>query len=231
MAVVAAGLAVGCSADADETTAETGVDQAAGDQTGTDGSGSEFVDGESAGGDSGAGDESTVPDGDLTFRDPEDEGFAPVDDNDVEPESAPEIDTSDLSTPDELIPEISEQLADGPTTDELLDSVDVLDGAGEVAVDPDGQSRNASGELARLDDEANLACAHSEIAVGQLDAGQVSIAMERIATAAHHADASGEPTVRAWVEPLESVIADGAIADLAPLVGFLSACTERGYEL
>lgn len=176
-------------------------------------------------------DEQAPSDGRLSFGDPEDQGFAPVIDNDVEADVPDAAEQPELAAPADVIPEIADQLNDGPTTDELLDSIDIIDNATDVADDPDGRSRNASGEPVTLDDEANLACAHAEIAVGLLDAGQLSVALERVATAAEHAEASGGSAVTRWAEPLRSVIVDGQIADLAPLVGFLSACTEGGYEL
>ncbi len=178
-----------------------------------------------------------VADG-LTFRDPAEDGFAPVVDNDVEPVAAEPVatepggeQTEDGAAPDDVITDIAEQLADGSTEGDILDSVDVLDQKTDVADERDGRSRNSSGEPVTLDDAANLACAHGEIAISQLDAGQTGIALERIATAGQYAEQSGQPSIQDWAAPLATVIVDGKVGDVAPLIGFLSVCTDGGYEL
>ncbi|MGB5756340.1 MAG: hypothetical protein WBM50_05455 [Acidimicrobiales bacterium] len=177
-------------------------------------------------------DRNEVADG-LTFRDPADDGFAPVVDNEVEPvgdETTPDPTAGDPA-PEDVIADITDQLSDGPADGDILDSVDVLDHKTDVADERDGRSRNSSGEPVTLDEAANLACAHGEIAISQLDAGQNAIALERIATAGQFAGQSGQPSIRVWVEPLSGVIVDGKVVDVAPLIGFLSVCTDGGYEL
>ena len=182
--------------------------------------------------------EGTAPaDGTLSFGD--DGGPRPtVDDfpgpeTPAETEAAVEAREDELATataPESVLPEIDRQLDEAPVGGEILDAVEPIDGAAPAAAG-DPVPRNSSGEPATLDEAGALACANAEIAIGQLDSGQVSIALERIATAAHHAEASTRTGISQWVDPLSTVIVDGQLADVAPLVGFLTACTERGYEL
>lgn len=211
-----------CSAGADDADRQADGSESTDDTLGEDLAHTDDPDRETAG--------DGWSDGGLTFRDPQADGFAPVVDNDAAP-VGPGRETATVKKPDLVIAGIADQLIDRTSTEEILESVDVLDDATDVATDRDGRPRNGSGEPVTLDDEASLACAHAEIAVGQLDVGQVSVALERIATAAHHAGRSGLAVVRDWAEPLSTVVVDGVVADLAPLVGFLSVCTEGGYEL
>ncbi|MGH1490855.1 MAG: hypothetical protein ACRBK7_15935 [Acidimicrobiales bacterium] len=236
----------GCSTDEE---AEFGIaDAAASDSDAEQGSASddESGDGQSSGDDTadrtGDGDPEPAlnsafdPTDRLTFRDPADDGFAPVADDEAETELAVPQEQPELSAPEAVIPAIAEELAVAPDSGEILDAIQIVDSQQDVAIDRDGQSRNSSGESATLDDEANLACANAEIALGHLDEGRESIAGERIAIAAQHAAQSGQPTVRDWAEPLRSVnsgddLGTGDLEDLAALVGFISACAEQGYEL
>jgi len=169
--------------------------------------------------------------GTLSFGDPADVGFEAVEDVEQDPVPLPSAAGESLSGPDEIIPGVTEQLARPADGDEILDTVDVVDDGTEVATERDGRSRNSTGELAVLDDAANLACAHVEIALSQLDDGQDSIAIERIWQAADRAGHSDIAAVREWQEPLSAVIAGGEVADLAPLIGFITVCAEGGYEL
>ncbi len=166
----------------------------------------------------------------LVFGDPVDEGFDPVVDVEVDPVPQSAADGPELAEPGDVIPEIAEQLEPGAGGD-LLDRVDVVDDGADVATERDGRARNSSGELASLDDAANLACAHVEIAIDHLDGGNGSVAIERLVTAADRARASELPSIQVWAEPLAASVEDGAVADPAPLIGFLSVCAEGGYEL
>ena len=179
------------------------------------------------------------------------DGFDPIEDVETEPVEPPGAETVDLTaeTPDEVIDGLSDDLADDlvglgpdivapdrttPTDDgdgELLDAVGPIDKAESPADEPDGRARNGAGELFQLDDEASLACAQIEIAIGQLDVGLPAVAAERILAGAERAESSGIADIRSWSGPLRAVIDGGSIDDPAPLVGFLSVCTEGGYEL
>lgn len=172
------------------------------------------------------------PDAALGFGDPGDvEGFEPVTDIEVEPVDGDDLDPPELSAPDTVVPAIVDQMAAAGDGDGLLDTVDAVDTVGEVATQRDGRSRNEAGEPATLDEAANLACAQIELAIDQIDSGLPSVASERIIRGAEQAELSELADVRAWAEPLADVVVGGSDAELAPLVGFLTVCTEGGYEL
>ncbi len=172
-------------------------------------------------------------DGQLQFGDPADYGYAPVGDEadtGAEPIETPTIERPEVAAPEVLIPAITEELAAAPETAETLDSIAIIDQS-EPADAEDGQPRNSSGEAATLDDEASLACANTEIALGHFDEGRGSIAAERMAIAAQHAASSEQASVRDWAETLQSVGVEFDDDDAAAVVGFIAACAERGYEL
>ena len=169
----------------------------------------------------------------LSFGDPVDDGFAEVQDILVEPEETPEADFDVLSAPEDVVPEVADQLEAAPAAagEEILDAVDAVDTEADVAVDRDGRSRNSSGELAVLDDAASLACAHIEVALTHLDEGNTSIGIERIWAASVQAAGSNISTIQSWEATLAESVADGSVSDVAPLIGFISVCAEGGYEL
>lgn len=234
-------LAAGCGAgeptDSEaqaQSTGETGETGETGDQGPADGDeGGDNGDRPEDLGDDGSADQTGAATGSLAlhFGDPADHGFAPVTDSNVEPTTIDPTRSPGLSDPELVIPAVADELQTGPSTDEILDAIEPVDASSDVASERDGEWRNSSGELAGLDDEANLACANVEIALGHLDGGRASIAAERVALAAQHAAASGQPTVVDWADPLRTAEVDGGTDDLAVLVGFISACAERGYEL
>ncbi len=169
--------------------------------------------------------------GELSFGDPTDDGFDEVINVDVEPEPTPASAEEILSRPDEVLPDVEEQIDPPAEGEEILDTVEVVDSAADVPSDRDGRTRNSAGELVVLDDHASLACAHAEVALSQLDVGNTSVAIERIWQAADQAGSSGVATVNDWQEPLAGIIAEGTADDVATLIGFLTVCTDGGYEL
>ncbi len=168
-----------------------------------------------------------------TLRDPVDAGFDSVEDVEIDPVEAPSAGGIDLTDdePEAVIEEVADQLDDLDEGTEVLDAVDPVDQAADETPVDDGRPRNEVGELLTLDDEASLACAQIEIGIGHIDEGLPAAATERIVSGAERAEASAVADIRAWAEPLRAVVADGPAQDLAPLVGFLSVCTEGGYEL
>lgn len=169
----------------------------------------------------------------LSFGDPADVGFDGVEDTEVEPVAPTDGEPVDLvdEVPDEVIEDVADELGPVDGTEEILDAIEPVDRIDDDAADPDGRPRNELGELVELDDEASLACAQTEIAIGLLDDGLPGIAIERILSGAERAEASSVDDVRAWAEPLREVTAGGDVSDPAPLVGFLTVCTKGGYEL
>lgn len=173
------------------------------------------------------------------FADPGDvDGFDGVEDVEVEPTEPAPAASVELTAeePEAVIEEVAEQLAASEDDDlsdggEVLDAIEPIDQASTEPPVDDGRPRNEVGELVTLDEEASLACAQVEIALGHIDDGLPSAATERIVSAAERAAASGVADIQAWAEPLRAVVADGPAEDLAPLIGFLSVCTEGGYEL
>jgi hypothetical protein len=168
----------------------------------------------------------------LGFGDPADYGFAPV--NGDEQESMLEgrgeqsVDV-DLPAPDAIVPVVADELEAARDIGETLDAVEPLhDGPPDPG---EGPASGPADQSAGLDDDAALACANTEIALGHFDEGRGSIAAERLALAAQHARSSGQPSVQAWAAPLDALGPDLADDDLAVVVGFIAACAERGYEL
>ena len=174
-------------------------------------------------------------------------GNAPGPSAPAEPSGAAEPiadeDQPDLGEPDEVMAEIEEELDDEAVSgDEALDALEPLDeepsnaeirDARDNREDPglavvDGP-RNEAGEVVELDEAASLACADVERALTAVDEGAADTAAADVASAADRAATSGIADIAAWSEPLgEWNSADG---DPAVLLGFLSSCTEGGYEL
>lgn len=209
--VLVAGLAAaGCSSSADdasETASDLPTELAADDvENGADGEG-------------GAGTEDDL------------DGFGAVEDVETVPAEPVDVATVDLTgeAPAEVIEEAADEIAGAEDGDELLDALEPVDDAADAPSEPDGRTRNGSGELVELDAEASLACANIEIAIGQLDGGFSAQAGEHVRSGAAQAEASGIADIRSWAQPL--LVAADTIDDPAPLVGFLSVCTKGGYEL
>ncbi len=158
-----------------------------------------------------------------------------IEDVETVPAEPIDTDTVELSgdAPAAVIDKVADEIAasdGGEAGDELLDAVDPVDGAEQPPSEPDGRSRNGYGELLRLDDEASLACANVEIAIGQLDEGRSALAGDHVRSGAEQAEASGIADIRSWAAPLRAAAAVEA-GDPAALIGFLTVCTEGGYEL
>ena len=146
-----------------------------------------------------------------------------------------------LGTPDELVPEMRQQLddadANSPGHDgDVLEIVEPLDRAPapEEPVDlRDGHRRNEAGELNHLDEPAALACSDVERALTALDDGDRQAATGLLVSAANRADRSTVDDIVAWSTTLAEPVDPGSENNrsLAPLLGFLSACTRGGYEL
>ncbi|MCP3993142.1 MAG: hypothetical protein GY724_29035 [Actinomycetia bacterium] len=161
-----------------------------------------------------------------------------------EQQSADDDSEPGLGRPDEIVTRMHDALESQPvagaevldvvgpldevsTPEEIQDSRDERDGVGDPAADG---PRNEVGGLNQLDETASLACADVERALTSIDEGAVETAVERVASAAARASESGVAGIAAWSDTL-----DGASSspgdDIAVLLGFLSSCTEGGYEL
>lgn len=173
------------------------------------------------------------PDGTSTstgLGDPTDAGFEPVVDAEIDPEANDPAGV-DLTAddPDEVVARVAAEMAETTGGDGLLDTVAAID-AGRPTRTDDGRPRNELGELVSLDEAASLACGLVEIAVGDLDAGEVGDAGEGVRAAAGHAGRSDVADIRDWAGPLDEAAAS-PLEEPASLIGFLSVCTEGGYEL
>jgi hypothetical protein len=171
-----------------------------------------------------------------------DSGFGlPATDQPIEPESRITEGQPELGRPDEVLPEVRRQLGELDGTGErgggeVLEAVEPLDqapAAGQAIGIRDGRTRNEAGELIRLDEAAALACGDVERALTALDDGDERAAADLLASAADRAARSTVDDIDAW----STTVADTAdigidtSGSLATLVGFLSACTQGGYEL
>ena len=145
-----------------------------------------------------------------------------------------------LDGPEEAIREISAQLdgqAGQPTDAELLDAVEPLQSKptpNEVQSLRDGRHLNESGEENVFDEAANLACADVEVALTALDEGRVANAATRVGSASERAASSRVATIDDWHPILRDAadqIETEGPGDVAPLLAFLSTCTQGGYEL
>ena len=170
--------------------------------------------------------------GELTFGDPADEGFAPVED-------LPIVELDDAQPADEPVEEPSDVLPQTPTIEvaqgtEVLSTVDVIDEAPTSVRTQgrDGRNRNDIGELVTLDDDASVACGNAEVALTAIDEGDAEKAAERQAEAARFAARSRTEGMGAWAESL-TIGNDGTEsgADATTLVAFLKSCSGGGYEL
>lgn len=170
----------------------------------------------------------------------DDESLA-ADDGEPEPGPDPLVEL-DVDDPEVVIAEIADQLEQTSATGtDLLALVDPVDGRELDLIDDTsddsgatgttGRRYNEAGELIQLDQSAQLACGQVEIAIGLIERGQLVEADDRLGTAAEQADQSSVEAIRSWADPLSGVAADGATAELVPLIGFLSVCAEGGYEL
>ncbi len=160
-----------------------------------------------------------------------------------EPASPAADEQPDLGQPDEVMAEIEEELDDEAVSgDESLDALEPLDEEPSDAEIQDAREDredaglavvdgpwNEAGELVELDESASLACADVERALTAVDEGAAATAAADVASAADRAAGSGIADIAAWSETLEDW--DGADGDAAVLLGFLSSCTEGGYEL
>lgn len=218
-------LAAACTTT-EESLLDPDQDQA--DQSSTD-------DGSSGDDDTGAGD-GTTGDG----ADDDEPGDAVGGDDlpfgdDGEPETAPEPieieDLTELSAPEEVIAEVEAELPADVSSDNVLDAIEPIDSDIDLSTDRNGRTTNESGELVGLDEPASLACANIEIALTALDEGDEAAAAAQVVSAAERAGSSQMPSVQAWSSPLAESINDGAVAEFAPLIGFISVCAEGGYEL
>lgn len=151
-----------------------------------------------------------------------------------EPEPVVDESQPELGNPDDLIDEAASQLAevdDSDTTAEILSTVKPIDTAPELGaeVNPrDGRSRNEAGELSRLDEPAALACGDIERALTAMDEGDRTQARDLVTSASAHAADSSINDITTWSETLSAIPSSD---DLSPLLGFLTACTQGGYEL
>ena len=109
--------------------------------------------------------------------------------------------------------------------------LDVAPRADDVIDIRDGERINEAGELYVLDDPANLACAHAELALTALDEGAGDELGDNISSASTQAAASSVESIAAWSEPIDGAMGEGDEVDVAVLIGFLSSCTNGGYEL
>jgi len=120
---------------------------------------------------------------------------------------------------------------------ELLDAVEPLDhgpGAGEAQNLREGSRLNEAGEQNTFDEAASLACAGVEIALTALDEGRAFDAAENVGSAATRAAESRVVTIDQWHLILRDTsirLASEDPSDVAPLLAFLSTCTQGGYEL
>ncbi len=226
LGLVAALTAAGCGSSSDEASAPLDAADLPAELIAADGDDGE---GRTGDGDGAAGDATDTTDAA--------DGGSDVVIEDVETVPAEPIDTDSVELSDDapaaVIDKVADEIAasdDGGTGGELLDAVDPVDGAEQPPSEPDGRSRNGYGELLVLDDEASLACANVEIAIGELDEGRGDVAGDHVRSGADRAEASGIADIRSWADPLRAAAAVEA-GDPAALIGFLTVCTEGGYEL
>ncbi len=179
--------------------------------------------------------EKTAPEqyasGELTFGDPADDGYAPV-----APVDAKDLGTAATATmptlrrPDQVLPSLSTVRVTG--NGEALSRLGPIDAApapGTAPTERDSAPRNDLGELLALDESASLACADAEIAVRAMDARDPDTAAAHLRAAVSQAKASTTAGIGDWAGPIATVNTTGT--DVTTLVGFLTVCTDGGYEL
>lgn len=221
--------AAGCGSPSDETSAPADAVDLPAELVAADGDdGAAGADDQSEDGGDGSGEATDAVDGSPGW------GVA-IEDVETVPAEPIDPDSVELSddAPATVIDKVADEIASADGTgagDGLLDAVDPVDGAEQPPSEPDGRSRNGSGELLVLDEEASLACANVEIAIGQLDEGRGDVAGDHVRSGADSAEASGIADIRSWADPLRAAAAVEA-GDPAALIGFLTVCTEGGYEL
>jgi len=143
--------------------------------------------------------------------------------------------TQPLDEPNEAIKKVNSDLKTGGQ--ESLDAVEPLDNKptdGERQGLREGSYINESGEQNVFDQAASLACADIEVALTALDETRNSDAVAHILSAADRAGNSSVATIDQWRPILQDSagsIEGGAPGDIAPLLAFLSTCTQGGYEL
>jgi len=145
--------------------------------------------------------------------------------------------------PGEVVAEIREELDDAPISgDEALDALDepldeeptraeireARNDRADTGVSAEGP-RNEAGEPLELDEAASLACADVERALTAFDEGSADSAVADADSAAGRAGDSAVADIAEWSEALGAWT--GADNDPAVLLGFLSTCTDGGYEL
>ena len=162
----------------------------------------------------------------------------------LDPDNVPEVEMPELHTPGALLPEFSPEVVDAIEKAAESPDVAILDAAGiiddgptdeEVASFRDGNTRNSSGELVVLDELAALACANVEIALSNIDSGDLPGAVEHIVEAAARTADSELVEIQAWSSTLKGSFAEDAgreqPLDATVLVGFLQVCIDGGYVL
>ncbi len=166
-------------------------------------------------------------------------------------DNVPDVEVPELATPDELLADLEPELAEEIAAAAASPDVAILDVAGIVDDGPtreeieafgDGNTRNSSGELVILDELASLACANVEIALSNIDAGDIGGAVDHLATASERTAGSELEGIRAWSQALADSVsgeasngADAALGaasiDATVLIGFLSVCIDGGHVL
>lgn len=193
----------------------------------------------------------TDPDGgDPDTTDPEADAAADPDgtepSGDAEPTPEAEAATDTETEPEavaEVVAEVEAAMTEEPeAVDETLDSleaplddeataVDVSDARDERELGESNTApRNESGEPNQLDEAAALACAEVERALTALDENDLAASAASIAAASDWAAQSGSADVADWSTALASA-STALDDDISTVVGFLSVCTEGGYEL
>jgi hypothetical protein len=86
------------------------------------------------------------------------------------------------------------------------------------------------GEPVALDEAAMLACSQVELAIDLVDGGDVNLVGERLASAASWAQASDLTAMNGWFDSLVDA-GQGGDVDIITLIGFLTLCSQGGYEL
>ena len=160
-------------------------------------------------------------------------------------EDAPEPEPLEVGSPEAAIRDIQTKLDDSSTASpvgsgesEILDRVEPLDDApaGRVIGIREGRRINEAGEANRLDEAAALSCGNVEVALTAVDDGDTGKAADRLRAAASLVADTSVTTMRSWAPILDESAAAldtaaAADADVSPLLAFLDACTQGGYEL
>lgn len=233
MVATVALLFSGCSSDNEDSGAD---DQ---DRSGDQADGGPLADVGGTGSVSGteSGDQSSTESDELTFT-------IENPDEVLDPDNVPEVEMPELLAPGALLPEFTPEVVDAIAKAAESPDIAILDAAGiiddgptdeEVASFRDGNTRNSSGELVVLDELAALACANVEIALSDIDSGDLPGAVEHIIEAAARAADSELVEIQVWSSTLKGSFAEGAgrgqPLNATVLVGFLQVCIDGGYVL